>query len=925
MFDVLPPRLAVEWWTLMLNHPWPRREPTFLPPQLPHHRFCLGRAVHAAGESMAVRSYSSCASYMDPSQKLCLALKACREIGLITEARRIHACIFTSGFATSTFLQNHLLGAYSACGSLEDAHRVFCGIRCPNAYSWNAMISGFSAHGRLRDARSLFNRLPQRDIVSWNTMMAGCFLNGEFVDAVKLFVHLVRDTNLDPNSITLSCTMKACGAIGCRRLGVQLHSFVVKFGFASDQGIEASVLDMYVKCEDMDCATRQFELTADPNLFCWNSMILVYARSLGPEDALELFYQMPQRNIVSWNTMISTLSQHGRGIEALRMFIIMNEERFKHDSVGYASVLGACTSIPAVEWGRHLHARIIRLHTSVNVFIGGALVDMYAKCGYLGTAKQVFDVLSEQNVVSWTSLIGGYGQFGYVVEAMMLFNQMRVVPLSPDEFTFVTVLGACSTIDYLGIGIQLHSLSIKMGHDVSPVVANAICAMYAKSGNVHNADSIFHSMPIRNVISWTTMITAYSQMGDHVNALALFRRMPERNVVTWNALLASHVRNGHREEGLKMYILMLREATVWPDWITFTILFSMCADLGALRLGNQLISQLTKFGFDSDVSVANGIIAFYSKSGRIVDAEEVFYSITEKNLISWNTMISGYGQNGLGKKAVETFENMLLTDTEPDHITYVAILSACSHSGLISEGKFYFDFMVRHHKISPGSEHLACMVDLLGRAGLLEEAKIMIDEMETEPTSEIWGALLNACKIYGNTKLAENAVKHLLELDVKHSGSYVLLANIYSDSGKSDDAAGVRKLMKDRGIRKEPGCSWLEVNNRIHAFVVNNLEHPQIENILITLDEVVKKIQTKGYVNQMGSQSPHSEKLAITFGLTSLPNWMPIHIMKNLRICVDCHNFAKFISSVFTRELVIRDTNRFHHFKEGLCSCSDYW
>lgn len=788
------------------------------------------------------------------------------------------------------------------------------------------MVNGLSACGRLDEARTLFVEMPQRDICSWNTMMSGSFRNGEYEETLTLFVSMLQSSNLHPNSISFSCAMKACGALRSPGLGLQLHGLVIKFGFLGEPAIEISILDIYVKCGFMDLATRQFELLENPDIFCWNSMILGLSRSSSSlERSRELFNLMPERNIVSWNTMISSLHQHGHRVEALSLFAKLNREGFEPDAMTYASALGACASIPDAIWGRHLHARFIRLRSTVDAFLGGALVDMYAKIGHLGAAKQTFDGLTEPDLASWTSITRGFVQSGFVKEAIILFNQMRKVPLSPDEVNLATVLGACSSRKLMGLGIQLHSIAVKMGFDVSTVVANALTAMYAKTGSVHDAHLIFSSMAARDVVSWTTMITAYSQMGDLANALSTFRKMPERNVVTWNAMLASYMQNELREEGLKMYVLMLREAEARPDSITFTTLLCACADLGALRLGNQVFSQTAKFGVGSDVSVANVSVKLYARCGRIEEAREIFYSINGKNLISWNTMITGYAQNGLGKKAIEAFESMLLTSTNPDQITFIGLLSACRHAGLVSEGKYYFASMMKRHNIFPGTEHIACMVDLLGRAGLLGEAKAMIDDMETDPTAEIWGALLNACKIHSSVELAENAVQNLLKLDFTHSGGYSLLTHIYADSGMSDAAAGVRKLMKDRGIRKNPGCSWLEFDSRIHVFVVNEANHPQIEDILVALDQITVRIQAKGYENRVGSQSHHSEKLALAFGLINLPSWAPIHIMKNLRICADCHSFSKFVSLVFNRELVIRDACRFHHFRDGLCSCGDYW
>ncbi|XP_058090555.1 pentatricopeptide repeat-containing protein At2g13600-like [Magnolia sinica] len=866
-------------------------------------------------------------SYMDLSQTLSEAMTACGRLRSISVARKIHAHLISIGLDSSIFLQNHLLNMYSNCGSIDDARCMFYSIKNPNVFSWNTLITGCSNLGQVEEARRMFDEMPERDSVSWNTMMTAYFREGRCKEAVKVFVSMIRSAKCEPDLFTLGCVMKACGSLRTLDLGLQLHGFSLKFDFGRDPFVRTSVLDMYVKCEAMDLASREFDCIDNPSLFCWNSMIMGSSKSLGVGHVLELFNRMPERDAVSWNTVISILSQHGYGTQALYMFIEMQNQGFKPNSMTYASALSACSSVSDLEWGKHLHAHIVRSELSIDVFTGSALIDMYAKCGRIEPAKQMFDSLPDRNVVSWTSIIGGFVQSGFEEEALVLFNQMRQEPIAPDQFTLATVLGACSSIKNLSIGFQFHAYTIKIGYDSSVPVTNALVTMYAKCNSVWIADAVFQTMPMRDIISWTAMITAFSQMGDVENAREYFNKMPERNVVTWNSMLAAYIQHGHAEEGLKMYILMLREQSVKPDWITFATLLSACSYSAALRLGKQIVAQTTKSGLDFNVSVANGIVTMYSKCGRIQEAREIFDAILDKDLVSWNSMITGYAQNGQGKEAIEVFEYMLQAGPKPDHISYVAVLSGCSHSGLVSEGQFYFNSMTTDHDISPGPTHFACMVDLLGRAGLLEQAKAMIDEMPIEPSAGVWGALLGACRIHGNTDLAECAVKHLFKLDQKDSGSYVLLANIYADAGKSNDVAEVRKLMRDRGVRKNPGCSWIEVDNRIHVFTADDMAHPRIANILQMLDEVIEKIGDKGYVNETNSRSRsyHSEKLAVAFGLISLPAWAPIHVMKNLRVCGDCHAVIKLTSLVTARELIVRDANRFHHFRDGFCSCGDYW
>ncbi|XP_030481405.2 pentatricopeptide repeat-containing protein At2g13600 [Cannabis sativa] len=867
-------------------------------------------------------------SYMVISQKLYEAMKTCSALRSIPIARKLHGQLISLGLNNSTFLQNHLLHMYSSCNLINDSCRVFSSIEYRNVFSWNTMINALVNSGQMREAEKLFDEMPERDHISWTTMMSGYFHNGQPGETMKVFATMIRCCGSVSDPFSISCAMKACGSLGLIKLARQLHNLVEKLDFRSNMPIQSSVIDMYIKCSAVVSAENFFLRIRTPSLFCWNSMIYGYSKLYGVGRAYNMFNHMPERDNVSWNTMISIFSQHGLGAESLSTFVEMWNNGFRPNPMNYASVLSACASIYDLGWGSHLHARILRIEESLDVHVGSGLIDMYAKCGRLNFARQVFNSLTEHNAVSWTSLIGGVVQFGLAEEALFLFNQMRKGSVAVDDFTLTTVLGVCSGHKYIFVGEQLQGFTVKAGMNYSVPLGNALVTMYVKCGDTYKANKAFELMPIRDIISWTTMITGYSQAGNVEKAREYFDKMPDRNVITWNSMLGTYVQNGFWEEGLKLYKLMRRKGEN-PDWITYATVMSACASLAVLKLGTQIVAHAEKLGFGSNVSVANSFITMYSKCGRVEDAQKVFDSICDKNLISWNAIMVGYAQNGHGNKVIEIFEDMLKTNCKPDHISYVSVLSGCSHSGLINEGKYYFNSMTNDFDISPTLEHYACMVDLFGRAGLLEEAKNLIDEMPSKPNATIWGALLSACRTHHNSELAEFAVKNLLELNVKDSGCYVLLANIYSESGKLEDFANVRKLMREKTIQKNPGRSWIEVDNKVHVFFVDDTNHPQITDIYKMLEETIKKIESTGlYVsptNALRSPCYHSEKLAVAFGLMSLPTWMPIHVMKNLRVCRDCHQVIKLISLVTSRELVVRDGYRFHHFKNGCCSCGDFW
>ncbi|KAJ9186300.1 hypothetical protein P3X46_001891 [Hevea brasiliensis] len=677
--------------------------------------------------------------------------------------------------------------------------------------------------------------------------MSGYFRNGRPEEALRVFISLIRDCASITNLLSFSCAMKACGALGYIKLAFQLHGLLEKIDFGSDTSIETSVLDMYVKCDAVRYAELVFLRIPNPNLFCFNSMIYGYSKFYGVGRALDLFNQMPERDSVSWNTMISILSQHGFCVPTLSMFVEMWTQGFRPNSMTYACVLSTCASFCELEWGTHLHARIVRTESVLDVYVSNGLIDMYAKCGNLEFARQALNSLTEHNSVTWTSLIGGVAQCGLEEEALILFNQMRKVPVALDEFTLTTVLKVCSYPNNISVGGQLHALTIKTGMDSFVSMGNALIKMYSKCGDSQKANYAFEMMPVSNIISWTSMITAFSQVGDVEKAQACFDKMLERNVITWNSMISMYIQNGFWECGLKFYLQMHKEC-VMPDDITFATSISACADLAMLKVGIQIIAHAEKFGFGSDVSVANSVVTMYSRCGQIEDARKVFDSISMKDLVSWNSMMAGYAQNGQGRIVIEIFKNMLKMEYTPDSISYISVLSGCSYSGLVTEGKHYFESMTRDYGIFPTHEHFACMVDLLGRAGLLEQAKSLIFEMPFKPNADVWGALLSACKIHCNPKLAEFAVRNLLELNVDKSGIYILLAHVYSECGKLEGVADVRKLMREKGIQGNPGCSWIEINNRVHVFTVDEANHPQIKDIYAILGDIHDKMEvTRSY------------------------------------------------------------------------------
>ncbi|KAH9326989.1 hypothetical protein KI387_007167 [Taxus chinensis] len=634
---------------------------------------------------------------------------------------------------------------------------------------------------------------------------------------------------------------------------------------------------------------------------------------------------------------IEVLCKEGRLKEALAVLHQMHHQCITVDSETYCFLLRGCAKSETLPQGKHLHSHIIKHGFEHDIFVGNNLVSYYAKCGTMVNACKVFDRIPQRNTVSWTAIITGFTRNGNAREALKLFDKMQAEGVKPNQFTLATIVKACGSAEALEQGKGVHNYIIENGFELDAVVRSSLLHMYVKCGRIEDAHNMFDKMSERNVIAWNAMIAGHAQHGDLKEALRLFHEMPAPDVVSWTSIIAGYAQNCYGEEALNFFNQM-RKTNLKPDGFIMASVFSVCANLAAMELGKQFHAYAIGSGFELDVVVGSSLVGMYAKSGNLEDACQVFDNMSRRNVVSWNSIIIGCAQHGQGKKALQLFEKMVQDGMKANAVSFVGVLSACSHAGLVDEGCHYFDSMACNHGIMPDISHYTCMIDLLGRAGCLDEAEKLINEMLVEPDVSIWGALLGACRIHGNMELAIYAAEHLLDMEVNDAGIYVLLANIYAAAGRWEDVAKVRKLMKDRGVKKPPACSWIEVKDKIHAFVVGEDSHPQREEIYKLLGSLSRQMKAAGYVPDKNfalhdvedeqkefSLSHHSEKLAIAFGILNTIPGTTIRVVKNLRVCGDCHTAIKFISDIVKRKIVVRDANRFHHFEGGQCSCGDYW
>ena len=541
-------------------------------------------------------------------------------------------------------------------------------------------------------------------------------------------------------------------------------------------------------------------------------------------------------------------------------------------------------------------------------------------------------------MMTFTTCVNRYCQTGLFDDVMQLFEEMKASDVEPDEIVLSKIVSACGHARNLRYGKAIHEFITKNNIVVDPHLQSALVTMYASCGSIDFAQELFNKMSTKNLIVSTAMVFAYSKLGKVEDARMIFNQLVKKDLVCWSAMISGYAESDRPQEALKLFNEM-QVLGINPDQVTMLSVISACAHLGALDQAKWIHLYVDKNGFGGALPINNALIDMYAKCGCLERARQVFEKMPRKDVISWTSMISAFAMHGNGNDALSFFYQMQDEKIEPNGVTFVGVLYACSHAGLVEEGHRIFSSMINEHNITPKQEHYGCMVDLLGRANLLREALELIETMPFAPNVVIWGSLMAACRIHGETELGEFAAKRLLELEPDHDGAHVVLSNIYAKERRWDDVGVVRKLMKHRGISKERGHSRIELNNEVHEFLMADRYHKQADQIYEKLDEVVNELKLVGYAPKTSSVLVdleeeekkevvllHSEKLALCYGLMSSTEGSCIRIVKNLRICEDCHTFMKLVSKVYEREIVVRDRTRFHHYnKNGVCSCKDYW
>ncbi|EXC24858.1 hypothetical protein L484_013224 [Morus notabilis] len=604
----------------------------------------------------------------------------------------------------------------------------------------------------------------------------------------------------------------------------------------------------------------------------------------------------------------------------------------------YSTILCHCLHERALEEGKLVHAHTKASGLVPGLFISNRFIDLYAKCGCLGDARKVFDEMPDKDLCSWNTMISGYAKVGKLDEARRLFDEMpdrdhyswsamisgyvrqdwakeglelyrmmqRCEKSRCDKFTVSSVLAAAAAIPSLRVGKEIHGYVMRTGLDSDEVVLSALLDMYGKCGNIDEARRVFD-------------------------------KMVERDVVTWTAMIDRCFRSGRSKDGFSLFMELMSSGTR-PNGFTFSGVLNACADHAAGDLGKQVHGYMTRIGFDPLSFAASALVHMYAKCGNIENAKRVFKGMPKPDLVSWTSLIVGYAQHGQPNEALQMFESLHKSGIKPDHVTFVGVLSACTHAGLVDKGLEYFHSIKTKHGLGYTADHYACIVDILARAGRFKEAEEIINGMPIRPDKFLWASLLGGCRIYGNLELAKRAAEALFEIEPENPATYVTLGNIYAAAGMWGEVAKVRKTMDKRKVAKKPGLSWIEIKREKHAFTIGDMSHPRFNEIDMFLQKLSKRMREEGYIPNTNfvlhdveeeqkeqNLAYHSEKLAVAFGIISTPPGTPIKVFKNLRTCVDCHTAIKFISKIVDRKIIVRDSNRFHCFENGSCSCRDYW
>ncbi|KAF7830402.1 pentatricopeptide repeat-containing protein [Senna tora] len=900
LFDITPERDLVTWNAILAAY----ADAGYTQPENIQEGFYLFRLLR---KSIVLTSRHTLA----PVFKMCLLS------GYAWPSEAVHGYAVKIGLEWDVFVAGALVNIYSKFRRIREARILFDGMPVRDVVLWNVMLKAYVEMGLEDEALLLFSAFHQSglrpddisvrtllmgvrkigferqlnqlqaymtklfpfddasDVILWNKRLSDYLRAGEVWTAIHCFIDMIR-SKVAYDSMTLVVILSAIASINHLELGKQIHGIIVKSTLDQVVSVANSLLNMYTKADSVYNAKRVFD-------------------------------HMKEVDLISWNTMISGCALNGLEEESVGLFINSLRSGLVPDQFTIASVLRACSSLKEGFYlGKQIHVHSIKTGTVIDSFVSTSLIDVYSKSGMMEEAESLFQNQDGFDLATWNAMMFGYITSNDNHKALMLFSLLHKSGEKADEITMANAAKACGCLVGLEQGKQIHAVVIKRGFNLDLHVVSGILGMYLKCGELEYAQRVFDEMPMLDDVAWTTMISGCVENGDEEHAMLIYRQM--------------------------------RLAGVQPDEYTFATLVKASSLLTALEQGKQIHANLIKSDCALDPYVMTALVDMYAKCGNIEDAYGLFKRMNKRSIALWNAMLIGLAQHGNAEEALYLFKEMKSRGATPDRVTFIGVLSACSHSGLVSEAYENFYSMQKDYGIEPEVEHYSCLVDALSRAGRIQDAEKVILSMPFKASASVYRSLLNACRVQGDKETGKRVAEKLFSLEPSDSAAYVLLSNIYAAANQWDDVTSARNMMKRTNVKKDPGFSWVDVKNKVHLFVAGDRSHKEADLIYDKVEYMMEKIREEGYVpdtdfvlvdieeeEKERALYYHSEKLAIAYGLMSTPPDTTIRVIKNLRVCGDCHSAIKYISKVFKREVVVRDANRFHHFRSGVCSCGDYW
>ncbi|PIA39756.1 hypothetical protein AQUCO_02600309v1 [Aquilegia coerulea] len=792
-----------------------------------------------------------------------IVLKSCAGMKNLRSGRRVHADIITSGFQWDLFIMNSLVDMYAKCGSLWDAERVFyeCDVK---------------------------------DIFTWTTMLVGYVQFGCGQEALELFKEMMR-SEVKPQSATFSAIFPLFSGSCCLDMAKQIHGLAIAYGCGYDKYCGTSLIDMYANCGGLGYGRLIFDRVRGRDVVSWNIMIKGYFQLGFVDEAMELFEGMLMNGIIPNKITfeyITPLYLQSRSVLDLIQHL---EYVGLASSIVSANLLDhVCEHIDDIKQANELHRYLNKKGYMSDNSVVAALIRMYSKCSDTEAAQEVFNSLNAKDLDCWNAIIECHAYNRHTNKALELFHSMRKAGIKPNILSWNTVIAGFVDIGDFNSALQmysdmiwtnqnpnlrsfdiiipliqyntcsmtgkeLHCTFLRNEGEMSKFVCTAFINMYGNCGDVAYAVNLFESMDSKDMVSWNTIISVLAKNKFVNEASKTFYEMKKAgvagNIITWTTMVSGYAHNGLVDESLNHFRKLQLEG-LRPNSITIASILPACAQSATLSHGKSIHGYTVRNGLDDeDLMVTNALVDMYFKCGCLKYAEQLFSRLPQRDVVSWNTMIQGFAVYGNAKAALALFDQMLCAGEIPDSVTFIGVLSACSHAGLVSEGWKQFNSMESKYGIIPSGKHYSCMVDILGRGGQFKDVRDFIVQMPLQPTASLWGALLSACKTHGNVEMAEYAANCLIELQPDNPGNYVVLSNIYAKAGRWNDVDRVRKLMTARGVKKSPGGSWIEIGNNIYTFAVDNLPKQEMEEVYTSLLDLAAIMVEEGYVPDVNTIS----------------------------------------------------------------------